>query len=85
MKTMDWDVRREGRPWLHELSVRRVYQVPEKIEFVDGILASEEERLIVLGMLLENVGIDKAIRFGKLEDWKDAIEDLEKQGSKKQS
>jgi hypothetical protein len=36
----------------------------------------------VLGMLLENLGIDTAIRFGKLEDWKAAIEDLEKkQGS----
>ena len=59
--------------------------MPEKIEFVNGILASEEERLIVLGMLLENLGIDRAIRFGKLEDWKAAIEDLEKkQGSRKQ-
>ncbi len=85
MKTMDWDVCREGRPWLHELSVRRVYLVPEKIEFVNGILASEEERLIVLGMLLENLGIDRAIRFGKIEDWKAAIADLEnRQGFKSQ-
>jgi len=59
--------------------------VPEKIEFVNGILASEEERLIVLGMLLENLGIDRAIRFGKTEDWKAAIADLEKeQGTKRQ-
>ena len=28
-------------------------------------------------MLLENLGIDRAIRFGKLGDWKAAIEDLE--------
>ena len=36
----------------------------------------------MLGMLLENLGIDRAIRFGKLEDWKAAIADLEKkQGS----
>jgi hypothetical protein len=33
-------------------------------------------------MLRENLGIDKVVRFGKLEDWKAAIEDLErKQGS----
>jgi hypothetical protein len=45
---------------------------------VDGIFASDRQRLNVLGMLLENLGIDKVVRFGKLEDWKAAIEDLEK-------
>jgi hypothetical protein len=54
-------------------------QAPEKIEFVGGIFASERERLTVLGMLLENLGIDKVVRFGRLEDWKAAIADLEKQ------
>jgi hypothetical protein len=43
---------------------------------------SERERLNVLGMLLEKLGIDKVVRFGKLEYWKAAIADLEKkQGS----
>ncbi len=72
----------EGRLWSHEEFDQRIYQAPEKIEFVDGIFASDRQRLIVLGMLLENLGIDRAIRFGKLEDWKAAIADLEKkQGS----
>jgi hypothetical protein len=35
---------------------------------VDGIFASDRERLIVLGMLLENLGIDKVVRFGRLEE-----------------
>jgi hypothetical protein len=66
----------------HEEFDQRIYQAPEKIEFVDGIFDSERERLNVLGMLLENLGIDKVVRFGKLEDWKAAISDLEKiQGS----
>ncbi len=30
-------------------------------------------------MLLENLGIDKVVRFGRLEDWKAVIADLEKQ------
>jgi len=82
MRAPDWDIRREGRRWSHEEFDQRIYQAPEKIEFVDGIFASEQERLNVLGMLLENLGIDRAIRFGKLENWKAAIEDLEKkQGS----
>ncbi len=85
MKPIDWDIRREGRLWSHEEFDQRIYQEPEKIEFVDGIFASEEERLLVLGMLLENLGIDRAIRFGKIEDWKAAIADLEnRQGLKSQ-
>ncbi len=74
-----WDIRRESRPWTNEEFEERIYQAPEKIEFVGGIFASERERLVVLGMLLENLGIDKAIGFGKLEDWKAAIADREKQ------
>ena len=82
MTTPDWDIRREGRRWSHEEFDRRVAQAPEKIEYVGGIFASERQRLIVLGMLLENLGIDKVVRFGRLEDWKAAIEDWErKQGS----
>jgi hypothetical protein len=85
MKPIDWDIRSEGRRWSHEESDQRIYQAPEKMEFVDGIFASEQERLIVLGLLLENLGIDRAIRFGKIEDWKAAIADLEnRQGFKSQ-
>ena len=78
MKPIEWDIRREGRRWSHEEFDQRLNQAPEKIEYVNGIFASDRQRLIVLGMLLENLGIDRAIRFGKLEDWKAAIEDLEK-------
>jgi hypothetical protein len=77
MKPIDWDIRREGRQWSHEEFDQRLYQAPEKIEFVNGIFASDRERLTVLGLLLENLGIDRAIGFGKLEDWRAAIEDLE--------
>ncbi|MGA7495146.1 MAG: hypothetical protein WBX00_00290 [Isosphaeraceae bacterium] len=85
MKPIDWDIRREGRRWSHEEFDQRTHRAPEKIEYVGGIFASDRERLNVLGMLLENLGIDRAIRFGKLEDWKAAIADLEKkQGSRSQ-
>ena len=68
MKPIDWDIRREGRLWSHEEFDQRIYQAPEKIEYVDGIFASDRERLIVLGMLLENLGIDRVVQFGRLED-----------------
>ena len=79
IKTPVWDIRREGRRWTNEEFDQRIYQAPEKIEFVGGIFTSQRERLVVLGMLLENLGIDNVVRFGKLEDWKAAIADLETQ------
>jgi hypothetical protein len=84
MKPIDWNIQRQGRRWSHEEFDERINQAPEKIEYVDGIFANDRQRLIVLGMLLENLGIDKTIRFGRLEDWKAAIQDLEqRQGSQR--
>ena len=73
----EWDIRREGRRWTGEEFDRRVYQAPEKIEFIGGIFISEDERLTVLAMLLENLGIDKAVRLGNPQDWKSAVAELE--------
>ena len=84
MKPIEWDIRREGRRWSHDEFEQRLHQAPETIEFVGGIFASDRQRLTVLGMLLENIGIDKVVRLGRLEDWKAAVADLEKQpGSQK--
>ena len=69
----EWDIHREGRVWSHEEFERRIYQAPEKIEYTGGIFTYEDERLTVLAMLLENLGIDKAVQLGKLQDWKAAI------------
>jgi hypothetical protein len=82
MKPVNWDIRREGRLWSDEEFEERIGEAPEKFEFVDGIFTSDRERLIVLEMLLENLGIDRVIQFGRLDDWKAAIANLEnKQGS----
>jgi hypothetical protein len=80
-----WDIRREGRKWTREEFENRLYIAPEKIEFVGGIFASERERLVVLGMLLENLGIDNVVRLGNLADWKAAIAALEQQQTGSQS
>ena len=77
METIDWDVRRSPREWTNEEYNIRVISAPDKIEYCDGIFGSDRQRLIVLGMLLENLGIDAVVRFGKLGDWKAAIAELE--------
>ena len=73
----EWDIHREGRVWSHEEFNRRINQAPEKIEYTGGIFTYEDERLTVPAMLLENLGIDKAVQLGNLEDWKAAIAELE--------
>ncbi|HEV7798450.1 MAG TPA: hypothetical protein VGO73_09855 [Pyrinomonadaceae bacterium] len=44
----EWKIEREGREWKDEVFMRRIYQAPEKIEYVGGILVDEGERLTVL-------------------------------------
>jgi hypothetical protein len=73
----EWKIGRRGREWRGEEFNKRIYQAPEKIEYVGGIFIDEGERLTVLAMLLENLGIDKAVPLGNLEDWKVAIAELE--------
>jgi hypothetical protein len=73
----EWKIEREGREWKGEGFDKRIYQAPEKIEYVGGIFIDERQRLTVLAMLLENLGIDKAVQLGNLEDWKIAVAELE--------
>jgi len=50
---------------------------PEKIEMVRGkLFDSERDRLTMLALLLENVGIDKAVRLGDPRLWREAIDAL---------
>jgi hypothetical protein len=79
MKPANWDIGRRPRPWSQEVSDDRLYRAPEKIEFVGGIFAGHRERLTVLAMILEAMGIDAAVGFGRLEDWKAAVAERERQ------
>ncbi len=72
----EWNIRREGREWRGEEFEKRIYQAPEKIEYKGGIFVNERQRLTVLAMLLENLGIDAAVRLGNPKDWKEAVAQL---------
>lgn len=46
---------------------------PEKIEMIHGkLFCSEEERLMMVGLLLENLGVDKVMQLGDPRMWKEA-------------
>lgn len=78
MKDINLDIRRKGRDWNGDEAVVRIRVFPARAEMIDGkLLWIEEERLTALGLLLDNVGIDKAIRLGNPQLWKEAIAALE--------
>jgi len=74
---VDWDIRRVGRAWTDEADDR--WQLtPEKFEMYEGKLFwSDQERLLLLGLLLENVGVDAAVRLGNPSVWREAVASLE--------
>lgn len=58
-----WDIRRDGHAWGGE-AMSRYELTPEKTEMVAGKLyGTEEERLTMLALLLENAGADTARFF----------------------
>ncbi|MGH7620441.1 MAG: hypothetical protein ACREPM_24755 [Gemmatimonadaceae bacterium] len=73
MRQIDWDIRRQGRAWDEE-AYERFQLTPEKFEMHEGRLFwDDEERLLLLGLLLENVGVDAAVRLGDPNVWREAI------------
>jgi urease accessory protein UreH len=68
-----WRIGRDGKL----INVERFMLAPEKMELVAGkLFASEEQRMAMLGLLLENVGIDAAIELGPPELWRKAIDQI---------
>src|SRR6266540_3189639 len=73
MEEVRWDIRREPRAWSGDEINARGALTPEHFEIIDGKLFFEDEqRLDLLAMLLENVGLDAAIRLAPVELWREA-------------
>jgi hypothetical protein len=71
---VNWDIRREGRTWACDEALRRFELTPYRIEMLEGrLLSDEQERLNLLGLLLENVGADGAVRLGDPAVWREAV------------
>ncbi len=73
-----WDIRREGRAWRGAEAMQRYELTPEKMELIHGKLFwTDEDRLTMLALLLENVGVDAAVRLRNRSVWKEALSALE--------
>jgi hypothetical protein len=77
--SVDWDIRNEGRSWQKGEALDRYFMTPSKFEMVGGkILHSDAEQETLLGLLLENVGEDRAVQLGNPEVWRSAVSKLPK-------
>jgi hypothetical protein len=71
---IEWKIDREGRAWEDEEVRARYDLAPHKIELIHAkLLWTDEERLTVLGLLLENCGAEAAVRMGDPEVWRRAV------------
>jgi len=74
MAQVAWDIGLEGRSWDADEAFERFSLTPEKLEMIDGKLYwTDQEREIMLGLLLENVGAARAVRLGRPEVWRTAV------------
>jgi hypothetical protein len=79
MKDADWNIRREGRAWQGAEAMQRFELTPEKLEMINGkLLWDDADRVTLLGLLLENVGADRAVRLGSPAVWRAAVGALDK-------
>jgi hypothetical protein len=78
MAEIEWKILNEGRAWRGEEALQRYEQgTPDKLEMVGGkLLWSDEAREKLLGLLLENVGADRAVQLGDPEVWRAAVAKL---------
>ena len=68
-------IHRHGRAWVPEEARERLRRLGDcKLEVRDGrLFADEFQRRLVLGMLLENVGLDAAIELAGPGLWRQAL------------
>ena len=72
-----WEITRQGRAWRSSEAIKRFHLAPEKIEMCDGKLFwDDEQRLTMLGLVLENIGLDQAVKLGDPALWHAAVADL---------
>ena len=74
MPAVRWNIGRQGRAWSGDEAHERWELTPEKFEMDRGKLFWDEtQRLTLLALLLENVGVDQAVRLGDPEVWRAAV------------
>lgn len=76
-----FDIRRVGRPWHgRELSDRLSRLGDCKVDIVEGRLFGDQyQRRLLLGLLLENEGLDAAVKLADRRLWLQALDSVHRQ------
>ena len=70
----EFDIRTVGRRWTAEEIEAFHDELPGRLEVVRGMLClDEDQRLLLLGALLEHVGTERAVRLGPWSAWRAAV------------
>jgi len=75
----EWDIRLNGRRWSRDEAFARHDLIPGpcRIEMSQGMLLwTDEDRVALLALLLENVGAGRAVKLGDPAVWRAAVESL---------
>jgi hypothetical protein len=75
LASQSWNIQRKGSAWPVGNVLERDGRIPAgaRIEIHYGkLLFNDDDRMTLLALLLENVGIDNAVTLGNPEDWLDA-------------
>jgi hypothetical protein len=74
---MEFSIQRQGRKWSRAEIEEKYHKLcPEKIELIEGkMFWTHEQRLNMLAVLLENVGMDVAVTLGDPTLWKQAVDE----------
>jgi len=72
-----WNIRLEGRAWSASEMFERHNRLPVPVEMLKGrLLLSQDQRLVLLGALLEQVGAAEAVKLGDPVVWRAAVAGL---------
>jgi hypothetical protein len=76
-RSVQWNVGLKARAWDREEGFQRHALAPGRVEMNDGkLFFTDEERLTMLALLLENVGVEAVTTLGDPDVWRQAVASL---------
>lgn len=70
----DWPVAREPKTFSGDEFFEMVDRFPARVDCCEGkVGANQSQRLLMLAMLIQCVGVDEVVKIGGIQNWIDAV------------
>lgn len=70
----EWPIERTPKMFSGDDFFEMVDRFPARVDCCDGMIGeNNQQRLLMLAMLIENIGIDAVVKIGPLQLWIDAV------------